>query len=215
MLGFSSVSFQLGLGPSMSSTGSSDQSISSVEQRPRSTSFGLKLVTAQQWQFKHTGTNSDAADSLASISELANLIAIDLRFDAREHVREILQMTETLVLVVERDEAALHAAQEAWQILEGWKLNCWAGAVVVVRKSSVSIKAATIAKQLPCQLWSIIPPAEEQLAWAVQERKPLVLSRPDDASSHCYIELANTLLRTPNQRSARAPERLARPAATR
>lgn len=193
--GFSSVSFQLDCKPVKPSAQLSDDSIvRCVERRLHSTSFGMKLVTATPWQDAPSSAAFDNANILAHISTLGELVAVDLRFDATAQVRQVLELTDVLVLVVERDEFAVHVLREAWRVMEQWNLKCRVGVAAVVIKTAVPYNIETFKSQLPCQLWGTILTAQTELAWSVQQRVPLVLLRPDEAVSQTYLKLAELLL---------------------
>jgi pilus assembly protein CpaE len=112
---------------------------------------------------------------LAILARLADFIVVDLPSELSDTNRAVIQASDLLALVIERDAICLQAAKMILRAIELWSVAPQIGAIIVNRTplaSSASI--AEIEIQLGIPIFGTIPPAPDVCSAAHNARTPLV-----------------------------------------
>ena len=112
---------------------------------------------------------------LAMLAGLADFIVVDLPTSLSETNQALIQGSDLLALVIERDPICMQAAKMILETIKLWNDAPEIGAIIVNRTpvpSSASI--AEIEMQLGIPIFGVIPPAPDVCSAAQNARTPLV-----------------------------------------
>jgi Flp pilus assembly CpaE family ATPase len=112
---------------------------------------------------------------LAILAGLADFIVVDLPTSLSETNQALIQRSDLLALVIERDPICMQAAKMILETIKLWNDAPEIGAIIVNRTpvpSSASV--AEIEMQLGIPIFGVIPPAPDVCSAAQNARTPLV-----------------------------------------
>jgi pilus assembly protein CpaE len=131
---------------------------------------------------------------LAMLARLADFIVVDLPAALTEANRAVIQASDLLALVVERDPICVQAGKMIRQSIEAWNNAPEMGAVIVNRAAlNVSASIAEMELQLGIPIFGVIPPAPEVCYAAQNAHAPLVLFDPESLAAGSMTALAERL----------------------
>lgn len=130
----------------------------------------------------------------ATFARMADFIVIDLPAALSETNRAVIQSSDVLALVIERDPICIQAAKMILQIIESWTGLPQIGAIIVNRtplNSPASIVETELALGLP--IWGVIPPAPDLCLAAQGAQTPVVAFDSESLIAGCLTALAEKL----------------------
>ena len=157
---------------------------------------GLKVLYGSR-----NARNSVALDSanaigiLARASEIADYVIVDLPAALSETNRAVLENSDCLALVVERDPISVQSARLILNRVDSWKAAKLAiGAVILNRAALVSpMPFAEIAAELRVRTLGVIPPATDLCAAAQHAHAPMVTLDTESLASVAMRDLGREL----------------------
>jgi pilus assembly protein CpaE len=169
---------------------------------------GLRvLFGSRSWQNSASLDSSNASGILALASELADYVIVDLPASLSETNRAVLENSDCLALVVEREPISVQSARLILNRVDSWRAaKLTIGAVILNRAALVSpMPFAEIAAALRVQTLGVIPPATDLCAAAQHARAPMVTLDPESLASVAMHDLGREIEELIP--SARLPER--------
>ena len=131
---------------------------------------------------------------LARLAELADFIVVDLPPVLSETNRALIQASNLLALVIERDPICVHAAKMMLQAIEFWDGAPQMGGILVSRAPlNTSDTIAEIEIQLGIPIFGVIPPAQDVCRAAQDARTPLVAFASESLATDSITALAEKL----------------------
>jgi len=131
---------------------------------------------------------------LALLAELADFIVVDLPPVLSETNRALIQASNLLALVIERDPICVHAAKMMLQAIEFWDGAPQMGGILVSRAPlNTSDTIAEIEIQLGIPIFGVIPPAQDVCRAAQDARTPLVAFASESLVTDSITALAEKL----------------------
>jgi pilus assembly protein CpaE len=121
-------------------------------------------------------TPTNAARVLVRAAEIADYVIVDLPVSLSDTCRAVLENSDCLALVVERDPISVQAAKLILSRIDSWKAGkLTIGAVILNRAGLVSpMSFAEIDAELHIATLGVIPPACDLCAAAQHARTPMV-----------------------------------------
>ena len=160
---------------------------------------GIRLLMAPQ----------DGADFALSVEHARSIIdALTIRTDylildiptvAGEVMREVLELTDLIIMVTEPEIVSVKAACAKMATLQDWSLSDRARIVILSRSpSAMMMKRDAIEIELGLQpnsdtILGVIPPAPEAFQQASQMGIPVISNKPHILSSRVLTEVANKI----------------------
>lgn len=137
----------------------------------------------------------DATGILALASEIADYIIVDLPASLSDTNRAVLENSDCLALVVERDPISVQSAKRILSRVDSWKLGkLTIGAVILNRAALVSPMAfAEIDTELHVATLGVIPPASDLCATAQHAHTPMVTLDADSLASVALRDLGREI----------------------
>jgi pilus assembly protein CpaE len=136
----------------------------------------------------------DARALLTALSSLADYVVVDLPPSLSETNRAVIESSDVLALVIERDPISVQSAKRILRAMDGIASTVAMGVVVVNRAGLVSpIPATYIESELPAPIFGVIPPAPDLCAAAQKARTPLVKFDVDSLAASSLRDLAKVL----------------------
>ncbi len=152
---------------------------------------GLQVLFGSRIQ-EHSAplTPANATSILTLAAQIADYVIVDLPPSLSETCRAVLESSDCLALVVERDPISVQAAKLMLRRVDSWKAaNLTIGAVILNRAALVSpMSFAEIDAELHIPTLGVIPPAADLCAAAQHAHAPLVTL---DAESLATIAMRN------------------------
>jgi pilus assembly protein CpaE len=156
---------------------------------------GLSLLFGPQtMEQSHELGQAHAKAIFAMFARIADFIVVDLPAALTETNRAVIQASNVLALVVERDPICVQAAKMILQTIKSWTNVPPIGAIVVNRtflNSSASIVEAEIELGLP--IFGVIPPAPDICSAAQRARTALVAFDSESLVANSLTALAEKL----------------------
>ena len=178
----------------------------------RSDEIPLRKLESRLWPIKNvpglqvlfgsrnqkTSNSLDAGDAtgiLALAAEIADYVVVDLPASVSETNRAVLENSDCLALVVEREPLSVQAAKLILGRVDSWKAaKLTIGAVILNRAALVSPMAfAEIDAELQVTTLGVIPPAADLCAAAQHAHTPMVTHDVDSLASAALRELAREI----------------------
>ena len=137
----------------------------------------------------------NAIGILALASEIADYVIVDLPASISETNRAVLENSDCLALVVERDPISVQSAKLILSRVDTWKAGrLTIGAVILNRAALVSpMPFAEIDDELNVGTLGVIPPAPDQCAAAQHAHSPMVTLDSDSLVSVALLELCREI----------------------
>ena len=146
-----------------------------------------------------------AAALLNALARLADYVVFDLSPSLSAANRAIIQESDSLVVVVERDPLCIESAKPIQETIQSWKTSpSLIGSVIVNRTPlAAPMDLAAIEMQLGVPTLGVIPPAADLCIAAQKAGMPLSSFDRDSLAAQSLISLADALAR-PSRNPARA-----------
>ena len=154
---------------------------------------GLSVLFAPDDTAKHLeATSEQVTEILRQLAEVSDVVVVDLHPSLSDANRAILRVSDTLVLVVERDALCVDAAKTKVSALEAAGLiPKEAGAVIVNRVPMAAPMAlADIESQVGLPTFAVVPPAADLCAAAYRVHIPLVKLDAQSSIATSLVTLA-------------------------
>jgi len=137
-----------------------------------------------------------AGTIIRHLRSMADYVLIDLPPEPSPMAREMLEESNSIVLVSELEPLSLRSGMAMVSSLGTWGLQWKILGVVFMNRawSESTISAGDSGSKLGIDVLAILPPAAEMCSYATMSGKPVLLSQPDSLISTSLSELA-TLLR--------------------
>lgn len=137
----------------------------------------------------------DASGILALASEIADYVIVDLPPSLSETNRAVLENSDCLALVVERDPISVQSAKLILSRVDSWKAGkLTIGAVILNRAALVSpMPFAEIDAELHVATLGVIPPAADLCAAAQHAHSPMVTLDADSLASVALRDLGREI----------------------
>lgn len=131
---------------------------------------------------------------LGALSALADYVVVDLPSGLTQANRAVIQSSNLLSVVVEREPVSIESARLVLQVIQSWEAAPQIGAVVVNRTSlGSSAPMSEIEAQLGVPVFGTIPPAADLCLAAQKANAPLVLFDAESLAASCLQRLAERL----------------------
>lgn len=167
---------------------------------------GLKILFGPQTieQCGEVAAHSAKA-ILTAASMLADYVVVDLPASLSDANRAIIQGSDALLLVVERDPVCIESGKRVLEAIHSWNaLPPLIGSVIVNRAPLADpMDLSEIERRLGIPTLGVIPPAPDLCIAAQKAGTPLALFDPDSMASQSMTQLAEVLA-TPGRKLARA-----------
>jgi pilus assembly protein CpaE len=139
--------------------------------------------------------SSNAAVILALASELADYVIVGLPASLSETNRAVLENSDCLALVVEREPISVQSARLILNRLDSWKAaKLTIGTVILNRAALVSpMPFADIAAELRVRTLGVIPPATDLCAAAQHAHAPMVTLDTESLASVAMRDLSREI----------------------
>ena len=137
----------------------------------------------------------NAREILALASEIADYVIVDLPASFSETNRAVLENSDCLALVVERDPISVRSARLILNRVDSWKAGkLTIGTVILNRAALVSpMPFAEIDAELRVATLGVIPPAPDLCAAAQHAHSPMVTLDADSLASVALLDLAREI----------------------
>jgi pilus assembly protein CpaE len=137
----------------------------------------------------------DATNILAVASEIADYVIVDLPASFSDTNRAVLENSDCLALVVERDPISVQSARLILNRVDSWKAGkLTIGTVILNRAALVSpMPFSEIAADLHIRTLGVIPPATDLCAAAQHAHAPMVTLDTESLASVAMHDLAREI----------------------
>ncbi len=137
----------------------------------------------------------NATEILALASQIADYVIVDLPASLSETNRAVLENSDCLALVVERDPISVRSAKLILNRVDSWKAGRLSiGAVILNRAALVSpMPFAEIDAELRIATLGVIPPAPDLCAAAQHAHSPIVTLDADSLVSVALLGLGREI----------------------
>jgi CheY-like chemotaxis protein/MinD-like ATPase involved in chromosome partitioning or flagellar assembly len=138
-----------------------------------------------------------ARSVIRQLKTMADYVLVDLPAEPSGMVRDMLEETNSIVLVSELEPLSLKSGAALVSSLTSWGLQWKTLGVVFVNRawSENTMSATDAASALGVDLLTTLPPAAEMCYYATLQGKPVLLSQPDSLVSSTLSEFAVELRR--------------------
>ena len=157
---------------------------------------GLQVLFGSRSQQNSVPLNpANATGILALASEVADYVIVDLPASLSQTNRAVLENSDCLALVVERDPISVQSAKLILNRVDSWKAGRLSiGAVILNRAALVSpLPFAEIDVELRVATLGVIPPAPDLCAAAQHAHSPMVTLDPDSLVSVALRNLSQEI----------------------
>lgn len=160
---------------------------------------GLRLLTAPQDAADFALSVEHARAIVDALTIRADYLILDVPIVAGEAIREVLEMTDLIVLVTEPEIVSVKAARAKLATLHDWSLSDRTRIVILSRSPSASMmRRDEVEVELGLQpnsdtIIGVIPPAPEAFQQASQMGIPVIINKPHVLSSKALTEVANKI----------------------
>ena len=157
---------------------------------------GLQVLYGSRSQQNSISVDpGNATRVLTRASEIADYVIVDLPASLSETNRAVLENSDCLALVVERDPISVQSAKLILSRVDSWKaVKLTIGAVILNRAALVSpMSFAEIDTELHVATLGVIPPAPDLCAAAQHAHSPLVTLDPDSLASVALRDLGREI----------------------
>ena len=138
-----------------------------------------------------------ARSVIKQLKTMADYVLVDLPAEPSTMVRDMLEETNSIVLVSELEPLSLKSGAALVSSLTSWGLQWKTTGVVFVNRawSENTMSATDAASTLGVDLLTTLPPAPEVCYYAALQGKPVLLSQPDSLVATTLAEFAMELRR--------------------
>jgi len=177
----------------------SDLKPSDVERRlwrGRKESGGIRVLFGPQRSYPEVVLDPARAKAIAcALTGFAEHVVIDLPPRLSEVNRALIEVSDTLAVVVEREPVSLEAAGQILRTVDSWDTTLETKGVVVTHRAAVSVPVPLeqIQAMLAVPVLAVIPPAPDDCLAAQRAGRPLVNFNPECMLAESLGALANAL----------------------
>jgi pilus assembly protein CpaE len=129
------------------------------------------------------------------LSALADYVVLDLPASLSEANRALVQDSDSLLLVVERDPFSIESGKRVLETLKSWNIAPSLFGSVIVNRAALAapVELGEIERQLGIPTLGIIPPAPDLCAAAQKAGTPVVVFESDSLVSRSLTALAERI----------------------
>ena len=157
---------------------------------------GLRVLFGPREGERYKEIEPDHVEAvIKGLANMADYVIVDLPPDFSAATRTAMRQCDLLVVVVESDPPCLAAGRATLELLKSsGACKGRVGAVAVNQAAApIALKCDEIRRQLGCELFGVVPPAEEACAIAMRLGSPIVLSQNDSLAAHALSDIAKKL----------------------
>jgi pilus assembly protein CpaE len=157
---------------------------------------GLQILFGPQNLYADARISAEHAKAIVRASaSVADYVVIDLSSVPSEANRAVIEASECLALVIERDPICLETARVVLQTISSWETAPQSiGAVVVNRVPLVApVPISECETRLGVPILAVIPPAADDCVAAQRANRPLVAFDSDGLAANTFVALAKLL----------------------
>ena len=160
---------------------------------------GIRLLTAPQDGADFALSVEHARGIVDALTVRTEYLIIDIPAVAGEVIREVLELTDLIVLVTEPEIVSVKALRAQLATLRDWSLSDRARIVILSRSpSAMMMRRDEIEIELGLQpnsdvILGVIPPAPEAFQQASQMGIPVTIHKPHILASRTLTEVANKI----------------------
>jgi pilus assembly protein CpaE len=160
---------------------------------------GLKILFGPQAPEECQEIGPDHAKAIPrALAGVADYVIVDLRASLSDANRAAIEISDLLMLVVERDPVCVQLAKLMARAVETWNAAPQIGAVIVNRVAvSMPMPLTEIDAHLGCPTFGVIPPDPDLCRSAQNARTPLVSFDPASLMGEALATLAERLISAP------------------
>jgi pilus assembly protein CpaE len=158
---------------------------------------GLRILFGPQTAAECAEIEGERAKALIRVlGRMADVVIVDLPASLSAANRAVIELSDSVALVVERDPVCVQLASLTAREVESWNgAPQPVGAVIVNRISFGNpMPMADVETILRCQLLGVIPPVADSCLSAQRSFKALVTLEPDSLAASSMKSIAETLL---------------------
>ena len=135
---------------------------------------------------------------LKGLTALADQVVIDLPSLPSDANRAVIQASECLALVVERDPISLESARLMLQTITSWGSVPQSMGTIIVNRAPVvaPVPIAEFEQRLGIPVFGVIPPGADECIAAQRANRPLVAIAGDSIVTKSLVALAKVLAQT-------------------
>jgi Flp pilus assembly CpaE family ATPase len=160
---------------------------------------GLRILFGPQGTDHHLPIGVGQAKTIAQrLKILADHVVIDLPSMPSDANRAVIQASECLALVVERDPICLESARLMLQTITSWGSVPPSIGTVIVNRAPVAtpVPIEEFETRLGVPVFAVIPPAADDCIAAQRANRPLVAFDSDGLAANSLVALARLLSQT-------------------
>ncbi|MEJ2748239.1 MAG: response regulator [Anaerolineae bacterium] len=162
---------------------------------------GLRLLTAPQDAAEYQLSLEHTQSIVDALTIRTDYLLLDIDSIAGKTMREVLDLTDLIVLITEPEIVSVKAARARLETLHDWSLSDRTRIVIVSRSPSATMmKRNEVETELGLPSGSdkvigIVPPASEAFQQASQVGIPVIINKPHLLSARALAEVANWIAR--------------------
>jgi pilus assembly protein CpaE len=157
---------------------------------------GLSILFGPQRCNRYSPIGFEYAEIIAEkLRALTDCVVVDLPAMPSDANRAMIQASDCLAIVVERDPISLKSARLTLETIMGWGCVPQTIGSVIVNRAPVAapIEIEEFETRLGIPIFEVIPPAGEDCVAALRANRPLVSFDSDSMIGHNLAALAETL----------------------
>lgn len=130
-----------------------------------------------------------------ALSKISNYVVADLAPSLSDANRAVIESSDSLLLVVERDPLCVEAARRVLDVIHKWRIEAThLGSVIVNRTAyAVPMDLSQIEMQLAIPTIAVVPPASDLCVAAQKAHMPLASVDPESAVTAAMADVAAML----------------------
>jgi len=160
---------------------------------------GLRVLFGPQGRpYRSSIEPNQASKMVEGLTALADRVVIDLPATPSDANRVVIQATECLLLVAERDSICLESARLLLDAITGWGDVPQTIGLVLVNRTLLATPTPTedFEAQLGIPVFAVIPPAADDCLAAHRAGRPLVLFDSENLAADTLLKLATQVGRS-------------------
>jgi DNA-binding response OmpR family regulator len=167
-----------------------------VNRRVLQHSSGIRLLTAPQDAADFSLSMEHARSIVDALTIRTDYLLLDLPTIAGDVIREVLELTDLIIMVMEPEVVSVKAAKAKLETLRDWSLSDRVRIVLLSRSASTmmmrrdQVEVELGLQQNSDKIIGVIPPSPEAFQQASQVGIPVIINKPHILSSRALMEVA-------------------------
>jgi pilus assembly protein CpaE len=172
-----------------------------VNRRVLQHTSGLRLLTAPQDATDFALSVEHAKGIVDALTIRTDYLILDIPTVAGDAMREVLEVTDLIVLITEPEIVSVKATKAKLNTLRDWSLSDRVRIIILSRSPSASMmRRDEVETELGLssnseRIIGVIPPAPEAFQQASQMGIPAIINKPHILSARALTEIANWITR--------------------